>query len=109
MTGSNGGAGNLKVGAGVLQSAAKEITSAQDDLTGYAAHLERQLAPMATRWRGAGASAFFEFCTAWHEKEKKIVDILTSFSDALGATHTTTDEADRHEQAGYQKLVGRLG
>jgi len=64
MTGSSGGAGDLKVGAGVLQSAAKEITSAQDDLTGYAAHLERQLAPMAAKWRGAGASAFFEFFNA---------------------------------------------
>jgi WXG100 family type VII secretion target len=109
MTGSSGGAGNLKVGAGVLQSAAKEITSAQDDLTTYAANLEKQLAPMAAKWKGAGATAFFEFFNSWHEKEKKIVDILTNFSNSLGATHTTTDEVDRHEQANYQKMVGRLG
>ena len=39
----------------------------------------------------------------------KIVDILTNFSNSLGATHTTTDEVDRQEQANYQKMVGRLG
>lgn len=108
MTGPNGG-GVVNQGAGVLDQAAKEIRSAQDDLTAIAATLRSQIDPMVGSWKGSGANAFFEFHNAWHEKEKKIVDILTNFSNAIGATHTTTTQVDSEESANYKKTLDRLG
>jgi WXG100 family type VII secretion target len=108
MTGPNGG-GVVNQGSGVLDQAAKEIRSAQDDLTAIAANLRSQIEPMAASWKGSGANAFFEFHNSWHEKEKKIVDILTNFSNAIGATHTTTTQVDAEESANYKKTLDRLG
>jgi hypothetical protein len=85
---------------------------------GLARAVDRRADEALRVWIVAGAAVFVVTCAcallgfapqvAW-AKEKKIVDILTNFSNSLGATHTTTDEVDRHEQANYQKMVGRLG
>ena len=109
MSGASGGASHLEVTASQLQDAAKEIDTAQSDLTSIAGKLEQQLAPMAARWTGAGSNAFFEFFNAWHEKEKKIVDILTHFSQSIGATNQTTTQVDDEQQANFNKIAGRLG
>lgn len=108
MTGPNGG-GVVNQGGGVLEQAAKEVGSAKSDLDQIAQNLRGQIEPMAASWKGAGANAFFEFHNAWHEKEKKIVDILTNFSNAIGATHTTTTQVDSDESSNYKNIAGRLG
>jgi hypothetical protein len=81
--------GILEQGSGVLTAAAKAIEQAQEDL--------------------AGQAAFFQFHQAWQAKEQRIIEILTSFADAIGATHTTTEQVDAEESAGYRKTMDRLG
>lgn len=100
--------GHLEQGAGVLQQTATEIKSAQDELTAIAAKLRSQIDPMTASWKGTGANAFFQFHNAWHEKEKKIVDILTHFEQSIGATHKTTEQVDSDEANIYQQRLGAL-
>lgn len=99
----------IEQGAGVLQAAAKEISSAQDELTSIAANLRGQVEPMAAKWQGTGANAFFEFHNAWHDKERKIVDILTHLSNGIAHTHETTAQVDDEQNANYNNILGRLG
>jgi WXG100 family type VII secretion target len=101
--------GILEQGSGVLTAAAKAIEQAQEDLAGQAARLRAQVEPMAAQWQGAGGGAFFQFHQAWQAKEQRIIEILTSFADAIGATHTTTEQVDAEESAGYRKTMDRLG
>lgn len=100
--------GDFQATPAQLDQAAKEIQSAQDDLTSIAATLRTQIEPMAAKWLGSGANAFFEFHNAWHEKERKVVDLLTNFSQGLGATRATVTEVDSHEQSVYNKNLSRL-
>ena len=99
---------SIEQGAGVLQAAAKEISDAQNDLTAIAASLRGQVEPMAAKWQGAGANAFFQFHDAWHEKEKKIVDILTNLSNGIAKTHETTAEVDAEQNKNYNNMLSRL-
>lgn len=102
-------AGQFQATPAQLDAAAKEIQSAQDELTAIAVSLRGQIEPMASNWLGSGANAFFEFHNAWHEREKKVVDYLTTFSQGLGATKQTVTQVDDHEKANYNKMLGRLG
>jgi WXG100 family type VII secretion target len=108
MSGPNG-AGVVNQGGGVLEQAAREVASAKSDLDRIAATLRGRIEPMAASWKGAGAGAFFAFHEEWQQKEKRIVEILTGFSDAIGATHVTTTHIDSEESAHYRTIAGRLG
>lgn len=101
--------GVVNQGGGVLEQAAKEISSAQSDLASIASNLSGQIEPVAASWKGAGGTAFFSFHQAWQEKERKIVDILNNFASAIGATHTTTTAVDTDESSTYKNIAGRLG
>jgi len=100
--------GDFQATPAQLDAAAKEIQSAQDDLTAIAVSLRGQIEPMAAKWLGSGANAFFEFHNSWQVHEKKIVDQLTNFGHALGATKATVTQVDEGEQANYNKMLGRL-
>lgn len=99
----------VEQGAGVLPEAAREIRTAQEELTAIAVRLRSQIEPTAAGWRGAGGSAFASFHEAWHAKEQRIVDILTHFSEAIGATHASTTQVDADQSAIYHRTAGRLG
>lgn len=99
----------VEQGAGVLPEAAREIRAAKEELTAIAARLRGQVEPVAAGWRGAGGSAFGAFYEAWHVKEQRIVEILSHFSEAIGATHVSTTQVDADQSAIYQRTAGRLG
>ena len=104
-----GPAGVIDQGAGVLEQAAREVAAAKSDLDAIARRLAAQVEPMSARWQGAGAGAFFGFHQSWQQREQQIVTILTGFSEAIGATRTTTTRIDETESSAYRAIADRLG
>lgn len=104
-----GPSGVIDQGAGVLEQAAREVAAARSDLDTIARQLAGRVEPVAGSWLGAGAAGFFGFHDAWQAKEQRIVAILTTFAEAIDATHTTTTQVDASESSIYRAIAGRLG
>jgi len=77
-----------------MVSIAERINFAKGEFDRKATELETDLGNMAKDWQGGGGAAFGTLMREWHERQKTITGLLTTFENSLTQTQLKSEEED---------------